>query len=303
MRVEFYYDSPEMGNQISHHVAAELLLNKCKETYNNIEFKKIDARQHLLDNNLEYHPEGKYSPFFTMILNPDNGKYFLISYWDKLYQVLENYGNKWDLENCVETFSALGIHRDDIHYKDAGLKYTPISYFSITQHGEKKVEELYLNEKVIPSKPFFRGGKYLFRKWISDNDNRFEIDHNRVYFDESVAELAKYSINIDLPSVAEITSRTIEAMGLKTALIRPKLTLKFHNDLIPGFHYAAVDCDDVSDYQKLADAYIDKFEYLKANPDYVKFLSENGRKWYEENGTIDAHTNILLKLIDFEKLK
>jgi AraC-like DNA-binding protein len=64
-------------------------------------------------------------------------------------------------------------------------------------------------------------------------------------------------------------------MGLQTALIRPKLTLKFHNNLIPDFHYAAVDCDDLSDYPKLADAYIDKFEYLKSNPEHVKFLADN----------------------------
>ena len=113
MRIEFYYDSPEMGNQISHHVAAELLLNKCKQIYKDIEFKKKDARQYLLDNNLEYHPEGPYSPFFTMIKNPDNEKYFLISYWDKLYQVLDNYGDTIEYHGIISFDAVVNIMTED----------------------------------------------------------------------------------------------------------------------------------------------------------------------------------------------
>jgi hypothetical protein len=92
-------------------------------------------------------------------------------------------------------------------------------------------------------------------------------------------------------------------MGVKSALIRPKLTIKYHNELIPDYHYASLRCDDLGNWKSVADAYIDRFEELKKHPDEIEFLSNNGRKWYEENATIDAHVNILKKVIDLNKLK
>jgi hypothetical protein len=109
---------------------------------------------------------------------------------------------------------------------------------------------------------------------------------------------------MDVNSVAEISARTIDGMGLGCAVIRPELVIEYHNKLIPNYHYAKVECDDLSDFKKLSDAYIDKFEELKNNPKLVEFYSQNGRKWYEENCTLDSYVRIYLdELIDLEKLK
>ena len=53
----------------------------------------------------------------------------------------------------------------------------------------------------------------------------------------------------------------------------------------------------------MADAYIEKFEELKNNPELVRFLGENGRKWYVENARLDGYVNIHSQIIDLEKLK
>jgi hypothetical protein len=108
---------------------------------------------------------------------------------------------------------------------------------------------------------------------------------------------------MDINGHAEISLRTIDALGLGNAVIRPKLLIQYHNPLIPDYHYAALKCDDQSNLKEMADAYIEKFEELKNNPELVRFLGENGRKWYVENARLDGYVNIHSQIINLEKLK
>jgi hypothetical protein len=114
--------------------------------------------------------------------------------------------------------------------------------------------------------------------------------------------MATFGVIIDINSVAEISGRTTDAFGLGAALVRPKLGIKYHNPLIPDYHYAVVKCDDLADYPALADAYIERFNEVIKDKEFIHFLSVNGRKWYEENCTIKAHVDLLSELIDINKL-
>lgn len=291
------YESSSVADISSYIIPCELY-RKFKVLYPEIKFVAINTwnHVHLLPNG----PSGKYSPAFVMIENAETKKYMILSYCDNINRIVPELG--WDLENCVEFFAFEGVQKSDLTYEYCGLPYTPITFTTHYKSAHDTIEKLYKNNKRIPEKLYFRGGNYLFRNYLSQNDSRFNIVHPVIPASEFIEELSKYSINIDLNSVAEISCRTLDSMGLKSALIRPKLTIQYHNPLIPDYHYAAVKCDDLSDYIALADAYIDRFEDLKKDPEYVNFLSENGRKWYEENATIESCFNILIKLIDPRKL-
>jgi hypothetical protein len=309
MKLNFYYEFPTSGiaADTCHLLAAEKLFNDSKIMYPDIEFTKINSHGYTYENGIpttKSNPGCKYSHFFVIIENPDNKKYFVLSYWDKLIDVKNQNGFCWDLENCVEIFASAGVHTDDIFYKPIDFNYTPISCLTIHKSGEDRAQELYKikNKRIIPNKLHFRTGSYLFRKYLIENDNRFDIKTERLSPKDFIDELDQYLINIDINTVAEISGRTVDILALGSALIRPKLTIKFHNELIPDYHYAAVKCEDIHDYKKLADAYIDRFEDLKKDLEYVKFISENGRAWYEENASLDAHVNILKKLINYSKL-
>jgi hypothetical protein len=309
MRLNFYYEFPQPPGSIysdySHLVSSDRLYNLLKLENPNIEFNNINSwylnHDGIPGQKGTHCPSCKYGHFFLIIENPDNKKYFVISYWDKFKDVDEFH--KWDLENCVEMFAAVGVHLNDLTYEPCGKQYTPISYMSLYKSAEDRLSQVWKNEKIIPERPFFRGYNYLFREYLRVNDNRFDIEHAKIPSHQFIDEIAKYSINIDLPSVAEISSRTSECLGLQSCMIRPKFTLKFHNPLIPNYHYAQVECDDLSNWKILADAYIDKFEEMKKDEEKARFFAINGRKWYEENSTIDAHVNILKKVIDLNKLK
>ena len=309
MRLNFYYEFPTPGSiagNTCHLVAAERLLNLYKQDYPHIEFNYINSWGITYENGLptlRSCPGCKFSHFFVIIENPDNKKFFVISYWDKLKDIALD-GTFWDLENCMGIFPSAGTHTDDCSFMPIDLEYTPAAPLTIHKSLEDKAQELYRLKvpKTTPESLFFRGGDYGFRSYLSRNDNRFIINHERIDTQAFANEMAKNTINIDINAVAEISGRTIDAMALGTALIRPRLSIKYHNPLIPDYHYAEVKCEDLSNWSKLADAYVKRFEELKKDEEQVKFFSENGRKWYEENATIEAHVSILKKLIDLNKL-
>jgi hypothetical protein len=314
MRLNFYFEWPFYdveGEQLlptsnyTHLITSAKLYKLCKETHPEIEIKAINTYSlnwHGEVGTNPYHcPACKFTHFFLIIENPDTKKYFLISYWDKLREV--NHGTFWDLENCVEIFTSDGVQANEIDFSSILTPYTPTSYMSLYKQTEARIEEVFRNPKITPERLFFRGTKYGIREYLAENEKRIYIDDYKVSPETFIDEIAPYSINIDINGAAEVSCRTFDIMGLQSALIRPKLNVKFHNELIPDYHYAALKCDDLGNWKDVGDAYIERFEDLKKDPELVKFLSENGRKWYEENATMNAHVNILKKLLDFNKLK
>lgn len=281
--------------------------------------KDIDVQ---IKNSRLYDPtcgtNNKYGPFYMMVVNRDTKKYILISYWDKLVDVVRhNNVTNFDLENCVEIITSAGTHENDFCYTPINFDYTPFSYIGNIITNETEIDRLYNScvEKTHEDRLKFRGYLYGFRDFLS-NDTRFDIidcrgpnqyRHNNDY----VRELSKSTINLSLNGAAEICHRDMEILGLGNALFRFELSTKFHNPLIPNHHYISVPHSDIKYnpgdvfeyYKKLSDRLFDRFEQVKNQHDFIKFVSDNGRRWYIENGTVDANVKLLTQLVDFTKLK
>ena len=307
MRLNVYYDfccdpeHVERACQYCHVVVGGRIYNWIKAEYGrDIEVVPINYSGNTSVSS------NKYSHFYTIIENPDNNKYILISYWDKLYNsVIVNGDGTWDYHNCVDVLAACGVHEDDFTYKPGDFEYFGTSMMSYYVECEHRIRDVYNKgkDRVFPDKMFFRGGYHLFRKYVADYDDRFHIDYiNRISPSNFIDEINGNYVNIDINCVAEITCRTPEIMGVGSALIRPRLGISYYNRLIPDYHYCEVKCSNLADYKELADAYYDAFNRLKNDFDYVMFLSENGRKYYLDNCTMDAHEAILKSRIDIKKL-
>jgi len=323
MKINFHYQTP---HDCATHLAVERLFNIYKKEYPDIEFTYYDYRflyyldpdplNSLLSISDAGKPITELSKFrcfnaangAVIIENEENRKYFLISYLDRLHQIKNPV---FEVGGCVEVFACFGVHGNNITYGPDNIKYTPIGYVQSQKRMEIRSQELYKSNppRIIPPKLHFRSHAvpYHFRSYLSLYDDRFDMRNGLISGEEHIEEMSKYLINIDINSMAEISHRTADAFALGTALIRPELTVQFHNKLIPNYHYAAVrpitpDLQVMEYYIELADAYIERFEELKKDPDYVHFISVNGRKWYEENATIEAHANILKEVIDLNKL-
>jgi hypothetical protein len=293
------------------------LFNKLKETYPEIKFNYIDPNLVRLPKKYNG-PACKFGPHFMILENDENKKYFVISYWDKLKDIIvSNPVTNWDVENQVELFTSAGVHKNDYFYAPLDCEYTPISYSTMTIDIEKKIEELYeqKNRRIYPSKLTFRGYLYQFRKFL-ESDDRFNMISKQTSIlsqEEYMKELDKSKLNFNVNGAGEICNRDMEILGLGTALFRTKLVAKFHNELIPNYHYIAVDVDDIEydehkhDYngywKQLSDKVYNRFKEIRGDRDFIDFVANNGRKWYLENGTIDANVNVIHGLLDFNKLK
>ena len=77
--------------------------------------------------------------------------------------------------------------------------------------------------------------------------------------------------------------------------------------MIPDYHYIGVKVDDITAtgfnyYKEKADRIYKKYLEVKDKEHLLKFITNNARKWFLENGTIEANVNILHNSIDFKKL-
>lgn len=254
----------------------------------------------------------KFGPLYLIIENDENKKYILISYWDRMSDVLVNLdgpaGTHFDPQNCVEIMTSAGVHDPKVE----GMTYTPFTFVTTSRRVEWEIEKAHRSniQKVIPDKPKFKGLLYDFRDYLS-RDNRFDVTPKDMYAEDYIRDLATQRISLGMHGAGETCPRDIELLGLGTVMVRKHIVAKYHNPLIPEVHYAGVDWESIpynmhyqrDEYWKeLADRYIDKYESIRHDEEYLNYISTNARKWYVENGTIKANVRLMCKLVDFNKL-
>lgn len=256
----------------------------------------------------------KYGVLFMTIENPKTGRYLLISYYDILSEIF--YYAPWtgmDLKGLREVYSSIGVINDDTNFLPMNfINYVPIGYMTAPRN-EAIVEKLYQQNlpKKIPTKLRFRGQMSTPFRYYILGDCRFEgiersIAHMNLEPEDYFKEIAADKINLSLNGHGELCHRDMEILGLGNVMIRPKLTSKFYEPLVSGVHYIGVEFDDIpgghSNHRALADRILEKFNEVKDKPDLLDTIGKNGREWFERNGKIEKNADILLKVIDFNKL-
>lgn len=285
------------------------ILDNLIKKYPQHEFEFIDSLS-LKDPKTYGGPSNQYSNMFFRVQNKENNKYFLVSYWDIVRNIFEKECNSGFItENLVELFTSIGIQKDEMgKYEpcDPPIKYTPISFSHTLVRAESTISEL--NEKnvskIIPEIPRFRGFCMGFRKHLL-SDKRFDVidtRQDRLSIEDYLSEINNHKINLSFNGIGEVSHRDIDVLALGNVLLRPKLSVKFHNDLIPEYHYASVEVDDQSDFKTLSDAFIEKYNKIRKDKYYLEYISSNGRKWYLENGSTNKNSQIISNLMNLEKL-
>ena len=261
--------------------------NKMVNKYKTIDFTYVDSGK-LYDGN----PCSYYSPHVMTIKNLENDKYILISYWDRVEELsYEVHG--WDDKKRVQLITSSGVHSD--------IKYTPLSYICYSS----TFENLHINAKPMNKKEynelFFKGFLYGSRHSLSLT-NKINITNHKTFPDEVYFnELTNNRICLSLNGAGEICNRDMEILSCRSVLFRPKLNQKFHNELIPDFHYLTFDISD--DPNEQADIILKKFNEVKDDIKFLKSISDNGYKWFKKNGTIQSNIDILNKVVNLNLLK
>lgn len=238
-----------------------------------------------------HNPSGIGSPHVMIIRNLENKKYIIVSYWDRAIELTWQ-GNGWDVENNVDLITSAGVHFP--------METTPFSYTCYSNDFEKYASE---NRKPWQEKEenrlFFRGYLYSERKLMSEYKPEF-FEESRKTPIEYFEELNNSKISLSLNGAGEICNRDIEILCSGSVLIRPKLNQKFHNELIPDFHYLSV--ERISNPRQQLDAIIKKYEEVKDNSELLSNISKNGLDWFNSNGSMTSNVELLKKITDLNKL-
>jgi hypothetical protein len=285
MNIEFIFENPHHNWSVLHVFKKyyEWFISQHNDI--NISYK----------NSSEYYdgnPSGIYSPHNLVITNLDTKKCIVVSYWDRPIEMTWK-NNGWNDRNIIEIICSSGTSPE--------MGFTPFSYLPyLTNFDELSLNSKKMNDKTnneLEFKGFLYGERLnlskLGRVKITDD----KISPVETYFNY----LTNNKICLSLNGAGEICNRDMEILSSRSVLLRPNLTLEFHNKLIPNYHYISFEYS--SDPQIQSQNIIDKFNEIKDNNDLLNFISENGYNWYLENGMVNSNVEILKKIININKLK
>ena len=136
------------------------------------------------------------------------------------------------------------------------------------------------------------------------------IREGGIPFAEYLQEINKYKLTISLNGFAETCYRDWEAMSVYMPIIRSKFSSKYHNPLIPDYHYfsATDECvDGMTKYKKpytdIADQFISKIEEIIDEDDKLIEVGENGREYFEKNIISTSIVNNFFKVFNINILR
>jgi hypothetical protein len=109
----------------------------------------------------------------------------------------------------------------------------------------------------------------------------FNVDE---YFDDII----NCKVGLSIPGVGEKCHRDVEYMAIGLPFIKFKYLLDWEPKLIPNYHYISIDrIDDSYTLERIGgqpyvDMYLKKFIEIKDNIEYLEFVSNNARLYYEK---------------------
>lgn len=301
------------------------LYDKLKSKYNEYDFEIITEPQ------FEQNGMGSaYSALNFSIINPENNKYILISFFDNWrYHFMKHMG--WNPNKMVQFFYPAGLNyfeyfcfrnsqmgNDDVFCpKNIDEVYQSFYYPTYRECDEDYLSQLYAarNTQIAIKQLYFCGKIWDFRlemtKHISDQ-TIYIANKDSIHFeyDDYLNTLIHYRCLLSLPGGTEICNRDIECFSVGAPVIRPVLNIQYENPLIPNYHY--ISCYDSCKYFDGYPTYISYKDFalsleatwnrVKDDIDYLNFIGNNARQWYLKNCTMNNNVNYVLSKIDMELL-
>ena len=138
--------------------------------------------------------------------------------------------------------------------------------------------------------------------------NELYFGANPISFDQYLQESFQFRLAFSIGGgggalCGDLCFRDIEMFGLGIPLLRPRLIVENFEPLLPDFHYIAVDAEFDAEYryanpnilsQKIASRYREVIDDLE----YLEFIKNNAKNWYENNMSYPKITYNIIKLLN-----
>lgn len=177
-----------------------------------------------------------------------------------------------------------GHLRGDYYYKFKPWIYFPSNEFDLDSKWKKRNEI----ENFIDKFAFF-GTSLEERKIISFFDKEYfdgglPIGDFNSYSDK----LLNYKVALSIAGRAEFCYRDIENFAMGIPIMRFEYLNKMSIPLIPNYHYISIERPKDLFYDRMgtkihAEMIETKFNEIKNDSEFLKFISNNSRKYYEDN--------------------
>jgi len=178
------------------------------------------------------------------------------------------------------------------------FRWLPSLYVCAATHDH---DHWYRERKLVPEyidKFIFRGNVHAMGRksaMLLENNQWFEGPDQRnhlFYFDQ----LTKYKVGLSIPGMGELCYRDIEYMAIGIPMMKFEYVTQLNPKLIPNYHYISIDrIDTEEDRQCIGGviaaernggdrhvaAYIKRFLEVKDDREFLDFVSNNAREYYE----------------------
>ena len=106
----------------------------------------------------------------------------------------------------------------------------------------------------------------------------------RIGYRHYLDEAARHKLVLGLPGMGNLCHREIEAFGVGTPVLMPRLHNVLRNDLIPDYHYISVEADVSRDEPSFVANQIEaRYWQVFQDQAYLSFVAANAIAWYEAN--------------------
>lgn len=305
----------------------DTLFHRLQNHYSNHTFDIVN------DDSYENRGYGSiYSCMNFSIINPENEKYILISFFDNWkYHFMKHLG--WNPSKMMKFFYPGGFnYLDYFHFQkvekdnididcpsDIEHRYSPIFYGPYETNSLELISQIYDNTDINSTlkQLYFRGYMWDFRSKMTagiHDDTILIVDknqnNNNLTYESYLLDLSKYRCALSLPGGTEVCNRDIECFAVGVPVLRPYLDIQYPDPLISNYHYINIykDCKywdgnpSYLSYEDFVNHLLDIWYKVQNNIEYLEFIRYNARQWFIKNCTLDNNIEYLLKQINLEEL-
>lgn len=243
-----------------------------------------------------------------VVENMENGEFFVLTFTKYFTSQVVHYLKS---DKCIgvlcahfsQRYMSEHLKRNKLLHK---LDLVQPWFFGFFQEFDVDTyREIRDNTETFNDKLYFKGGGWKdpengYRKVIKHLHDKGYLDANNVPIGDYLNELSTQGIAVshymDLDRFikaneypGELCYRDIEMMSIGVPFIRVEFKSEIHNAFTPNYHYIVIPREDAylkfkeEGHQGVAQMFIDKYDEVKDDKDFLKFISKNQRKWYDEN--------------------
>jgi hypothetical protein len=317
MHLEFEYAFDGGGNQgfayvfnqiyedINLHYANEI---KTKSKYHTVE--RLGPCQH---------PGGRCGISTMKIINKENNKTTVLSFWDRTMDIVQTKDLGWETLNVVHVIGGLGMFMNPEEIQETyNVKFTPFLYplefLSSYKYIEKYKTPYNPNNRI--KKACFIGWIYDSRKQIADILNKhplFELFGTEAeYRGENYYEkMSQYALTLSFNGNGEWCLRDVESMGLGIPTVRAEMKTPFYKGLYPGVNYIKGMKPSPNahmtfyqhSFEDTAACYIDAVEKAINDEELLMSISKNNTEYYDKYLLPNKIAMEFFNVFDLEILK